>query len=104
MNMRDGSLICIGKGNEDWNYSAPHGAGRIMSRGEAKRNVSMEDYRKSMEGIFSTSISESTIDESPMAYKPAKEIESLIGDTVEVKYHLKPVYNFKAGSEENWSR
>ena len=97
MNMRDGSLLCIGKGNPDWNYSAPHGAGRIMSRGEAKRNVSMEEYRKSMEGIYTTSVNESTLDESPMAYKSAAEIESLIGDTVEVREHLVPVYNFKAG-------
>ena len=104
MNMRDGSLICIGKGNEDWNYSAPHGAGRIMSRSVAKKNVNIEEYRKSMEGIYSTSISESTIDESPMVYKPADEIETLIGDTVEVKYHLKPIYNFKAGSDDTWNK
>lgn len=100
MNMRDGSLLCIGKGNENWNFSAPHGAGRIMSRSQAKKNISMDEYRKSMKGIYSTSISKSTLDESPMAYKPAEEIEALIGDTVEVKFHLKPIFNFKAGSED----
>jgi len=102
LNMRDGSLICIGKGNEDYNNSAPHGAGRIMSRSIAKKSISLDDYRKSMEGIYSTSINESTLDESPFAYKDASEIESLLQDTVEVKYHLKPIYNFKAGTTEKW--
>ena len=97
MNMRDGSLICVGKGNEDWNFSAPHGAGRIMSRSAAKELISLEEFQKSMDGIFSTSISEGTIDESPMVYKPAAEIENLIAPTVEVREHLKPLYNFKAG-------
>lgn len=96
MNMRDGSLICIGKGNEDWNYSAPHGAGRLMSRGKAKDTVKMEDYKKSMEGIFTTCVNSSTVDESPFAYKPMKEIIDNIGDTVEVKNIIKPIYNYKA--------
>ncbi|MBQ7705306.1 MAG: RtcB family protein [Selenomonadaceae bacterium] len=94
MNMRDGSLTCVGKGNEDRNYSAPHGAGRIMSRAAAKELISLEDFQQSMDGIFSTSISEGTIDESPMVYKPAAEIENLIAPTVEVREHLKPLYNF----------
>lgn len=96
MNMRDGSLICIGKGNPDWNCSAPHGAGRIMSRSQAKQSVSMSDYKKSMEGIFTTCVNRGTIDESPMAYKPMDSIIDNIGDTVEVISRIKPVYNFKA--------
>ena len=95
-NMRDGSIIAIGKGNENWNCSAPHGAGRLMSRSKAKENISLDDFVESMKGIYSSSIKESTIDESPMAYKNAKEIESLISDTVEVREHLKPLYNYKA--------
>ena len=94
--MRDGSLLCTGKGNEDWLCSAPHGAGRLMSRTAAKNQLSMEEYRKQMHDIYSTSVCESTIDESPMAYKPAEEIESLIGDTVDVVKRIKPIYNFKA--------
>lgn len=96
MNMRDGSLICIGKGNPDWNYSAPHGAGRLMSRSKAKENISMEDYKDSMNGIFTTSVNTSTIDESPQAYKPMDEIILAITDTVEVIDIIKPIYNFKA--------
>lgn len=96
LNMRDGSLICHGKGNEDWLCSAPHGAGRLMSRTKAKETLTMEEYRKGMQGIYSTSVCESTIDESPMAYKSAEEIEALIGDTVEVVKRIKPIYNFKA--------
>lgn len=96
LNMRDGSLICRGKGNEDWLCSAPHGAGRLMSRAKAKETLTMEEYSKEMQGIYSTSVCESTIDESPMAYKSAEEIESLIGDTVEVVKRIKPIYNFKA--------
>lgn len=96
MNMRDGSLICIGKGNEDWNYSAPHGAGRIMSRSKAKEMVSIEEYKESMKGIWSTSVRESTIDESPMAYKPMEEIIRNVKDTVDVIDIIKPLYNFKA--------
>jgi tRNA-splicing ligase RtcB len=97
INMRDGSLICIGKGNPDWNYSAPHGAGRLMSRSKAKELVTMDEYEKSMEGIFTTSVNQSTIDESPMAYKPMQEIIDNIQDTVEILNVIKPIYNFKAG-------
>lgn len=96
LNMRDGSLICRGKGNEDWLCSAPHGAGRLMSRNRAKETLNMEEYRQQMHDIYSTSVCESTIDESPMAYKPAEEIESLIADTVDVVKRIKPIYNFKA--------
>lgn len=96
LNMRDGSLICTGKGNPDWNYSAPHGAGRILSRSKAKDTVSMDAYRESMEGIYTTSVSTGTIDESPFAYKPAEEIIENIKDTVEIIDVIKPIYNFKA--------
>lgn len=99
INMRDGCIIGIGKGNEDWNYSAPHGAGRVMSRMEAKRTVSMNDFEKSMEGIYTTSVNQFTIDESPMAYKPMQEIIDCIGDTVEIERIIKPIYNFKACDE-----
>ena len=96
MNMRDGSLICIGKGNEDWNYSAPHGAGRILSRSQAKICVSMDEFSKSMDGIYSTSVVESTVDESPMVYKPMDEIIKNIEPTVDIVDIIKPIYNFKA--------
>lgn len=96
MNMRDGSLICIGKGNPNWNYSAPHGAGRIMSRGKAKENINIQEYINSMEGIYTTSVNESTIDESPMVYKPMEEIIENIQDTVDIIKQIKPIYNFKA--------
>ena len=97
INMRDGSVIAIGKGNADWNYSAPHGAGRIMSRMQAKESLDMAEYKRSMEGIYTTSINEATIDEAPMAYKSIDDILSVIGDTVEVVEVIKPIYNFKAG-------
>ena len=97
MNMRDGCIIGIGKGNPDWNYSAPHGAGRVMSRAKAKESVSLDEYKASMQGIYSTSIDISTIDESPMAYKPMDEIIKNISDTVEIERIIKPIYNFKAG-------
>jgi tRNA-splicing ligase RtcB len=97
INMRDGSILGIGKGNLDWNYSAPHGAGRLMSRSKAKENILMEDYQKSMEGIFTTSVNTHTLDEAPMAYKPIEEIINNIGDTVEILDIIKPIYNFKAG-------
>lgn len=100
MNMRDGSLICLGKGNPDWNYSAPHGAGRLMSRSEAKQRVGMKEFKESMQGIYTTCINKSTIDESPMAYKPMEEIINNIGDTVEILEVIKPIYNFKAGEEK----
>lgn len=96
MNMRDGSLICIGKGNPDWNYSAPHGAGRIMSRSQAKDLVDMDDFKDSMKGIYSTSVVESTKDESPFAYKPMDELKANIQDTVSIVSTIKPIYNFKA--------
>lgn len=96
MNMRDGCIIGIGKGNEDWNRSAPHGAGRVMSRRKAKETVSLEEFEKSMSGIYTTSVSESTVDESPMVYKPIDEIMRNIKDTVEIVKIIKPVYNFKA--------
>jgi len=96
LNMRDGSLIGVGKGNEDWNFSAPHGAGRIMSRSEAFKTLDLKDFKKEMDGIYSTSISRSTLDEAPGAYKPMEEIIAMIGDTVEVIDQIKPIYNFKA--------
>ena len=96
INMRDGCIIGIGKGNEEWNCSAPHGAGRIMSRSKVKEIVSIEEYKKSMSGIFTTSVNKSTIDESPMAYKPIDEIIENIRDTVEIVDIIKPIYNFKA--------
>ena len=101
MNMRDGSLICIGKGNPDWNYSAPHGAGRLMSRSVAKESISMSDYKKSMEGIFTTCVNRSTLDESAFAYKPMEEIIENIGDTVDIIAHIRPIYNFKASDGED---
>ena len=104
MNMRDGSLICRGKGNPDWNCSAPHGAGRLMSRSAARESCSMQEYREQMKGIYSTSVSADTIDESPMVYKPMEEIMQNISDTAEILEVIKPVYNFKAGSEDApWS-
>ncbi|MCE4044209.1 RtcB family protein [Lysinibacillus fusiformis] len=96
MNMRDGSLICIGKGNADWNNSAPHGAGRMYSRRAAKKALNMEDFKETMEGIWTTSVNEETLDEAPMAYKPMAEITSAIGETVDIIKMIKPVYNFKA--------
>lgn len=96
LNMRDGSLIVRGKGNEKYLYSAPHGAGRTMSRAEAKRNIDVVDYEKSMQGIYSTSIKNSTIDEAPMAYKPSEEIIKAIEPTVDIIEHIYPIYNYKA--------
>ena len=96
MNMRDGCIIGVGKGNEDWNYSAPHGAGRTMSRNIARQTLKMEDYKNSMNGIYTTSVNEETIDEAPMVYKPMEEIIKYIKDTVEVEKIIKPIYNFKA--------
>ncbi len=96
MNMRDGCIIGVGKGNEDWNYSAPHGAGRTMSRNIAKQTLNMEDYKNSMSGIYTTSVNEQTIDEAPFVYKPMEEIIEHIKDTVEVEKIIKPIYNFKA--------
>lgn len=98
INMRDGSLICIGKGNEDWNYSAPHGAGRLYSRNNAKKNFTIEEFKDSMEGIFSTSINEYTLDESPMAYKNMADIVDNITPTAEIVKVIRPIYNFKASN------
>lgn len=96
MNMRDGTLLCIGKGNKDYNCTAPHGAGRIMSRSKAKELLNMEDYKESMKGIYTTSVQDSTKDEAPMAYKPMKEIIQAIGETVDLVEIIKPLYNFKS--------
>jgi tRNA-splicing ligase RtcB (3'-phosphate/5'-hydroxy nucleic acid ligase) len=96
MNMRDGSLICLGKGNSEWNYSAPHGAGRLMSRSKAKEIISLGEFKDSMNDIYSTTVNQSTIDEAPMAYKPMDEIIENIKDTVDVLKIIKPIYNFKA--------
>ena len=95
-NMRDGLIICHGKGNDDWNQSAPHGAGRIMSRAQARQALHMNDYARSMDGIYTTSVTPETIDEAPMAYKPMEQIVSLIGETAEIERVIRPVYNFKA--------
>lgn len=99
ISMAYGSLIVTGKGNPDWNYSGPHGAGRLLSRSDAKNSISMADYKKSMEGIYTTSVNSSTIDESPMAYKNPDEIIKAIEETAEIIDIIKPVYNFKSGSD-----
>lgn len=101
LNMRDGSIIAIGKGNEDWNFSGPHGAGRLMSRAKARECISMKDFKDSMSGIYTTSVNKNTIDESPMAYKDANEILECIKDTVDVINVIKPIYNFKCSEEED---
>jgi len=100
INMRDGSLICTGKGNEDWNYSAPHGAGRLMSRAEAKQSFTVSEFKKQMAGVYTTSVNSATLDECPMAYKDIKDIVDNIGPAVTIERVIKPIYNFKAGSEE----
>ena len=97
LNMRDGCLLCRGKGNPDWNFSAPHGAGRLFSRSEAKQSFTVSQFKKEMHGVYSTSICQATLDESPMAYKPMQDIIRQIEPTVEVLARLTPVYNFKAG-------
>lgn len=99
INMRDGSLICVGKGNEEWNYSAPHGAGRLMSRSQAKSSFTLSEYKKQMEGIYTTSVNRQTLDECPMAYKSIDDIVGNISDTVEIIDTIKPIYNFKAGDD-----
>lgn len=96
INMRDGSLLCVGKGNEDWNYSAPHGAGRLMSRSKAKENIDMEEFELSMQGVYTTSVVRETLDEAPQAYKSIDEIKKAITDTVEIIGVIKPIYNFKS--------
>lgn len=97
INMRDGSLICVGKGNPDWNQSAPHGAGRLMSRSKAKESFTVSEFKKQMEGIYTTSVNQETLDECPMAYKGMEDILKNIVDSVEVLSIIKPIYNFKAG-------
>ncbi|KAI4445575.1 RNA-splicing ligase RtcB [Eubacterium plexicaudatum ASF492] len=99
INMRDGSLICTGKGNADWNESAPHGAGRLMSRARAKQSFTVSEFVKQMSGIYSTSVKKETLDECPMAYKGMDDIIRHIGDTAEVEKVITPIYNFKAGEE-----
>jgi RNA-splicing ligase RtcB len=99
MNMRDGSLLCVGKGNPDWNYSAPHGAGRVMSRKEAKEQITLTQYEKAMKGVFSTTVNRATIDEAPFAYKSMQDIIENSSDTMTVVKTIKPLYNFKAGQE-----
>jgi RNA-splicing ligase RtcB len=97
INMRDGSLICVGRGNADWNYSAPHGAGRVMSRSAAFRSLTMEEYKAEMQGVFTTCVNKDTLDESPMAYKSMESIIEQIDPTAGIIMRVKPVYNFKAG-------
>lgn len=99
MNMRDGSIIATGKGNPEWNQSAPHGAGRLMSRKKARSSLSLEEFEKSMEGIYTTSLSMDTLDEAPSAYKPMDEIIANVQDTIEINKIIKPIYNFKASDD-----
>ncbi len=96
LNMKEGSIIGVGKGNKDWNESAPHGAGRVLSRSKAKEVLSLEDFKDTMQGIYTTSVVQSTLDEAPKAYKDAEEIKEIITDTVDIDRIVKPVYNFKA--------
>lgn len=99
INMRDGSLICTGLGNEDWNCSAPHGAGRLMSRTKAKQSFTVDEFREEMEGVYTTSVGKSTLDECPIAYKGMADIVENIGPTAKIEAVIKPIYNFKAGEE-----
>lgn len=98
INMRDGSLICTGRGNEDWNCSAPHGAGRLMSRSQAKQSFTVNEFKKQMQGIYTTSVGQATLDECPMAYKSMADIVDNIGPTADIERIIKPIYNFKAGN------
>ena len=100
INMRDGSILAVGKGNPEWNYSAPHGAGRIMSRTKAREAIDLQAYKAAMAGIYSTSVNEQTIDEAPMAYKSIDDIIDVTGDSVDIIDIMKPVYNFKAADDE----
>ena len=105
INMRDGSIIAVGRGEQEWNFSAPHGAGRLMSRAKARETIDMDEYRSSMQGIYTTSVNESTVDEAPMAYKSIDDIIDAINDTVDIIDIMKPVYNFKAADEEKpWKK
>lgn len=96
INMRDGSVLAVGKGNSEWNYSAPHGAGRIMSRSKAKSTLSLEEYKQTMEGIYTTCVCNATLDEAPMAYKSLEDIIDVIRDSVDIIEVMKPLYNFKS--------
>jgi len=98
INMRDGSVLAVGKGNPEWNYSAPHGAGRLMSRTAAKNNLSLDEYKEMMKGVYSTSINENTLDEAPMAYKRLEDIIDVIKESVDIIEVMKPIYNFKASN------
>ena len=104
INMRDGSVLAVGKGNLEWNFSAPHGAGRVMSRAGARKALSMEEYKKQMEGIYTTSVNEDTLDEAPMAYKSLEDIIGVIGESVEIIEVLKPIYNFKASEPAKFDK
>ncbi len=104
INMRDGSVLAIGKGNPEWNYSAPHGAGRILSRKKAKSTLSLEEYKETMKGIYTTSVNESTLDEAPMAYKSLEDIIDVIQESVDVIDIMKPVYNFKAPEDAGFGK
>lgn len=105
INMRDGSIIAIGKGNPEWNYSAPHGAGRVMSRATAKQTVNMDEYREAMKGIYTTSVNENTIDEAPMVYKSLDDIIDVINESVDIIEVIKPVFNFKASEDQRpWKK
>ena len=105
INMRDGSILATGRGNPDWNYSAPHGAGRVMSRSRARERIDMDEYRAAMAGIYTTSVNEDTIDEAPMAYKSLADIVDVVRDSVDIIDIMKPIYNFKAGGEDaSWKR
>ena len=96
INMKDGSILAIGKGNPEWNYSAPHGAGRIMSRTKAKNELNLDEYKQAMKGIYTTSVNENTLDEAPMAYKSLESIIDVIRESVDIIDVMKPIYNFKA--------
>ena len=98
INMRDGALLCVGKGNPEWNFSAPHGAGRLMRRSVAQNTLTVEEFQRQMAGIYTTCVSQGTLDESPMAYKGIDVILSQIGPTAEVIRQIKPIYNYKAGA------
>ena len=100
INMRDGSLICVGKGNADWNFSAPHGAGRLMSRADAKQSFTVSEFKKQMAEVYTTSVNRTTLDECPMAYKGMDAILDNIGPTAQVVKIIRPIYNFKAGEED----
>ena len=100
INMRDGSVLAVGKGNAEWNNSAPHGAGRVMSRTKAKQSIDLEEYKASMRGIYSTSVNEDTLDEAPMAYKSLADIIDVIEDSVDIIDIMKPIYKFKASDGE----